>query len=134
MSYTSTEVVRMLEAVTVDNPWAALAAVATALITVVGGWLMKRTANEAAKRAEEAQPALDEMRKAARLAPEVQALAEALNTLQDQIDEMQPIVRVKYPMAVNHIYMINLHYPDVARRLPVPGPVAEDLPDTDDKL
>lgn len=121
----------MFETVSVDNPWAAVAAIATALITAVGGWLMRRTAERSAERSEDARPALDEMKKAARLAPEVAALSAALNSLQDQIDEMQPIVRVKYPMAVNHIYLINLRYPDVARNLPVPGPVAEDLPEQD---
>lgn len=118
----------MLEHVVVDNPWAAVAAVLTALITVVGGWFMRRTAEESAKRAEEAKPALDEVKEAARLAPEVEALAAALNTLQRQIDEMQPIVKIKYPLAVNHIYMVNLRYPEVTAQIPVPDPVAEDLP------
>lgn len=125
----SMEVVPMLDVVAVDNPWAMVAVIATALIPAVGGWLMRRTADESAKRAEEAKPALDEMRKAARLAPEVKALAEALNELQDEIDAMAPVVKIKYPLAVNHIFMINLRYPDVARELPTPGPVAEDMPE-----
>lgn len=118
----------MLEHVVVDNPWAATAAVLTALITAAGGWFMRHTAEKSAERAEEAKPALDEIKEAASLAPEVEALAAALNTLQRQIDEMQPIVKIKYPLAVSHIYMVNLRYPEVAAQIPVPGPVAEDLP------
>ena len=118
----------LLEHVVVDNPWAAIAAVLTAAITAAGGWFMRRTAEKSAERAEEAKPALDEIKEAARLAPEVEALAAALNTLQRQIDEMQPIVKIKYPLAVSHIYMVNLRYPEVAKQIPVPGPVAEDLP------
>ena len=118
----------LLEHVVIDNPWAAIAAVLTAAITAAGGWFMRHTAEKSAERAEEAKPALDEIKEAARLAPEVEALAAALNTLQRQIDEMQPIVKIKYPLAVSHIYMVNLRYPEVAAQIPVPGPVAEDLP------
>ena len=126
-------VVVMFDPVTIDNPWAMAATIATALITAIGGWMMRRTADESAKRSEEARPVLKEMRKAVRLAPEVKALAEALHALQAEIDEMSPVVKIKYPLAVNHIYMIHLRYPDVARDLPTPGPVAEDLPTAKDK-
>lgn len=117
----------MTDAAQVDNVWAAVAVIGTAVVTILGGWLMQRAKATADRNAEQAQPVLQEAQRAVQLAPEVQSLARMLTDLQSRFDAIEPIATTKYPIALEHIGLVHVRFPEVRDTVPIPGLLRDDL-------
>lgn len=111
----------------VTNGWQALAYISSALIVAASGWFMLRAKRGADKDAESAAPALAAAQRAANLGPAVDALSTKVGDLQQEIQAMTPIVRVKYPLALDHISTLHTAEPDLTARFPIPKTLREDM-------
>lgn len=111
----------------VNNVWQALAFIVSVAIVVFSGWLTMRTKRSADKDAEQAAPALAAAQKAVDLEPAVTALSAQVTDLQREVAHMTPIVRVKYPIALDHISALHSAEPELTKRYPIPRPLREDM-------
>lgn len=111
----------------VDNPWKFLAFVVSVGIITMAGWLTQKTKRTADKDAEEAAPALAAAQKAVNLDPAVRALSTQVADLAEEVARMTPIVRVRYPLALDHISALHSADPDLEKRYPIPRPLREDM-------
>lgn len=111
----------------VTNGWQALAYIVSSAIVVLSGWAMLRTKRNADKDLEKAAPALEAAQQAADLGPAVSALSGQVAQLQKEVQSMTPIVRVKYPLALDHISTLHLAEPALTDRFPIPRTLREDM-------
>lgn len=111
----------------VNNPWSALAFIASVAIITLAGWLTMKTKRSADKDAEQAAPVLEAAQAAADLRPAVAALSTQLADVQQEVACMTPIVRVKYPLALDHISALHSAEPELTKRYPIPRPLREDM-------
>lgn len=111
----------------VNNFWQAIAFVASVAIITLAGWLTVKTKRAADKDAEKAAPVLEAAQAAADLRPAVAALSTQLADVQQEVARMTPIVRVKYPLALDHISALHSAEPELTKRYPIPRPLREDM-------
>ena len=111
----------------VNNLWQAVAFVASIAVVTGSGWLMMRTKRTADQEQEKAAPVLAAAQEAADLGPAVTALSVELADLQQEMKHMTPIVRIKYPLALDHISTLHTAEPDLTARFPIPKTLREDM-------
>lgn len=111
----------------VNNVWQAVAFVASVAIITLAGWLTMKTKRTADKDAEDAAPALEAAQKAADLEPAVRSLSAQVTRLEQEVTHMTPIVRVKYPLALDHISTLHSADPELNARFPIPRTLREDM-------
>lgn len=111
----------------VNNFWQAIAFIASVAIITLAGWLTVKTKRSADKDAEKAAPALAAAQEAAGLVPAMNVLSRQVSDLQDEVAHMTPIVRVKYPLALDHISALHSAEPELTKRYPIPRPLREDM-------
>ena len=111
----------------VSNAWQAVAFVASVAIIAAFGWLTMRTKRASDKDVEKAAPVLEAAQKAVDLEPAVKALSAQVANLSDEVAHMTPIVRVKYPLALDHISALHSAEPELTKRYPIPRPLREDM-------
>lgn len=111
----------------VNNVWQAVAFIASVAIVTGSGWLMLRTKRNADQEQEKAAPVLAAAQEAADLGPAVTALSAELAELQHEVKCMTPIVRIKYPLALDHISTLHTAEPDLTSRFPIPKTLREDM-------
>lgn len=116
-----------LDLTQVNNLWQFLAFVVSVGIVTAASWGMMKIKRSADKDAEKAAPALEAAQKAADLGPAVSALSSRVADLQDEVAHMTPIVRVKYPLALDHISALHSAEPELTKRYPIPRPLREDM-------
>lgn len=111
----------------VTNGWQALAYISSALIVAASGWFMLRAKRGADKDAESAAPALAAAQQAADLGPAVTALSAQVSQLETEVKSMTPVVKVKYPLALDHISTLHGADPELTSRFPIPRTLREDM-------
>lgn len=111
----------------VNNIWQAVAFVASIAVVTGSGWLMMRTKRTADQEQEKAAPVLAAAQEAADLGPAVTALSAELAEVQQELKHMTPIVRIKYPLALDHISTLHTAEPDLTSRFPIPKTLREDM-------
>lgn len=111
----------------IDNPWAALAAVATVICPLVLGEYFRRKSRRDDEAKDDAQPALDQAQKGADLLPAVNALADRVSELEKWKQYADPIVSRRYPAALGHIKMVHLDNPELEKRIPIPVILRADM-------
>lgn len=111
----------------VNNIWQAVAFVASIAVVTGSGWLMMRTKRNADQEQEKAAPVLAAAQEAADLGPAVTALSAELADLQQEVKHMTPIVRIKYPLALDHISTLHTAEPELTDRFPIPRTLREDM-------
>lgn len=111
----------------VNNGWAALAYISSALIVAASGWVTLRLKRNADKSTETAAPALEAAQQAADLVPAVTALSAQVNELEAEVRSMTPVVKVKYPLALDHISTLHTAEPELTSRFPIPRTLREDM-------
>lgn len=111
----------------VTNAWQAVAFVGSVAIVALLSWAMMKVKRAADKDAEKAAPALAAAQEAAGLVPAMNVLSRQVADLQDEVAHMTPIVRVKYPLALDHISALHSAEPELTKRYPIPRPLREDM-------
>lgn len=102
---------------TVDNPWAALATIITALLTV--GWgvwqaQLTRRKDKEEKGATDLRGTIDYL------------LAENRDK-SGRLERVEQIANNKYPAAVDHIVIVHRTFPAVRERVPIPRVLYDDI-------
>lgn len=111
----------------VSNLWQAVAFVASVTVLSAFGWLMMRTKRTADQEQEKAAPVLAAAQEAVNLVPAVTAVSVELAELQQEVKCMTPIVRIKYPLALDHISTLHGAEPGLTARFPIPKTLREDM-------
>ena len=96
-------------------------------VITLAGWLTVKTKRAADKDAEKAAPALAAAQEAAGLVPAMNVLSRQVADLQDEVAHMTPIVRVRYPLALDHISTLHGAHPELNSRFPIPRALREDM-------
>lgn len=102
---------------TVDNPWAALAAVVSALLTV--GWGVWQAQLTRRKDKEE--------KEATDLRATIDYLLAENRDKSGRLERVERIANNKYPAAVDHIVTVHRTFPAVRERVPIPRVLYEDI-------
>lgn len=112
----------------VDNPWAALAVVASVVVPAFFSWWTQRTKRASDDESQNAGEVVAELR------PEVAALSRALATesaarqeMREELDEVSSIAKTKYPMALDHIGLVHYRFPEITETLPIPKLLRDDM-------
>lgn len=111
----------------VNNFWQAVAFIASVAVVAAFGWLTMRTKRAADKDEEKAAPVLEAAQKAVNLQPAVDALSIQVAELGQEVAHMTPIVRVRYPLALDHISTLHTAEPELSSRYPIPRALREDM-------
>ena len=112
----------------VDNPWAALAVVASVAVPAFFSWWTQRTKRASDEQSQDASKVLSELR------PEVAALSRALavettarQEMREELDKVSSIANTKYPMALDHIGLVHYRFPEITETLPIPRLLRDDM-------
>lgn len=112
----------------VDNPWAALAVVASVVVPAFFSWWTQRTKRASDDESQNAGKVVAELR------PEVAALSRALaaesaarQEMREELDEVSGIAKTKYPMALDHIGLVHFRFPEITEALPIPKLLRDDM-------
>lgn len=112
----------------VDNPWAALAVVASVVVPAFFSWWTQRTKRASDSESQDAGKAVAELR------PEVAALSQALAAetaarmeMRDELDKVSSIAKTKYPVALDHIGLVHYRFPEITETLPIPRLLRDDM-------
>lgn len=116
-----------LDLTQVNNLWQFLAFVVSVAIVTAASWGMMKIKRTADKDAEKAAPALEAAQEAAGLVPAMNVLSRQVAELQDEVAHMTPIVRVRYPLALDHISTLHTAEPELSSRYPIPRALREDM-------
>lgn len=101
----------------IDNPWAALAAVVTAVLTVGwGAWQAQLTRRKD-----------KEEKGAADLRATINYLLNENRDKSGRLERVERIANSKYPAAVDHIVIVHRTFPAVRERVPIPRVLYEDI-------
>lgn len=126
----------------IDNLWKALTFVICFAVAAAVWALTNRTKKdaddstestakvlEATERAEEkaAQSAAWAERVENELMPAVENLSGEVSRLRREVEAMTPIVRIKYPLALDHISTLHTAEPELTARFPIPRTLREDM-------
>ena len=110
------------------SPWQAAATVLTALIVtavpVVGSVYMAKVKRSADQDKTDAKPVIDRAQDALDLEPAVLSLTRQLAALEASVE---PIVKYRYPRAVEYIALLHERDEKLAERSPVPVVLREDV-------
>lgn len=102
---------------TIDNPWAALAAVASAILTIGWGvWQAQLTR----RKDKEEKAAVDHR-------ATIDYLLEENRSKSERLDRLERITETKYPAAVDHIVTVHRTFPAVRERVPIPRVLYDDI-------
>lgn len=111
----------------VNNAWQAVAFIASVAVVAAFGWLTMRTKRASDQDVEKAAPVLEAAQKAVDLEPAVKALSAQVADLSDEVAHMTPIVRVRYPLALDHISTLHTAEPELSTKYPIPRALREDM-------
>lgn len=101
----------------IDNPWAALAAVVTAVLTVWwGAWQAQLTRRKD-----------KEEKNAAGHRSTIEYLLAENRDKSERLDRLERVTETKYPAAVDHIVIVHRTFPAVRERVPIPRVLYEDI-------
>ena len=110
------------------SPWQAVATVLTALIVtavpVIGSVYMARVKRAADQDKAHAKPVMERAQEALNLEPAVLSLTRQLASLEASVE---PIVKYRYPRAVEYIALLHAQDEELAERSPVPVILREDV-------
>lgn len=110
------------------SPWQAVATVLTALIVtavpVIGSVYMAKVKRSADQDKADAKPVIDRAQDALDLEPAVLSLTRQLAALEASVE---PIVKYRYPRAVEYIALLHEQDEKLAERSPVPVILREDV-------
>ena len=101
----------------VDNPWAALAAVVSSVLTIAWGVWQAHLSRRKGKEESEA-------------ADHKSTIDYLLNENRDKsqrLERLERITETKYPAAVDHIVTVHRTFPAVRERVPIPRVLRDDV-------
>lgn len=102
---------------TIDNPWAALAAITSAILTVAWGvWQAQLTR----RKDKEEKKAVDHK-------STIDYLLQENRDKSARLERLEKITETKYPAAVDHIVIVHRTFPAVRERVPIPRVLHDDI-------
>ena len=101
-----------------DDLWGVLAVIVTTIGGVVVAWLTSRASKSSAEKDTAVEPVIEEARKVVNLRPAVEAMAEQIAELQEEMAKVRPIAKIKYPLALNTIANFQAAHPTSTVKIP----------------